>query len=205
MLKAYYVSDIDNEYGEVAFGDTPGQAKIAAQFANDGLCDANYTELRARRSPQFDKYAEVGKVPVQALFDDGFWFWCERCAREGIDKDNGAVVIGDEVICEECAKRTEGAAKTTFARVIGGELFPYLKDIGLCGRIDNGDFIIWGCRDQDQEVFYQGLLAYDNVTGIQGWASVEEVKHWWEEEMDMILSTEKGTYELVPMEAKTEG
>jgi len=48
--------------------------------------------------------------------------------------------------------------KMCFARIIGGELQEDLKDIDIFGFLrENGEFVIYGCRDDDQSRFYQGL------------------------------------------------
>lgn len=88
--------------------------------------------------------------------------------------------------------------KIAFARVIGGELQNFLKDIDIVGRVDeSGDFAVFGCKDEDQQRFYKGILDYDKKTDIQGFETVEEVKKWWEECADMTLYIDKGDYELV--------
>jgi hypothetical protein len=84
-----------------------------------------------------------------------------------------------------------------FAKVISGELFEYLKDIDLAGRVDEqGDFVIWGCSQPDEDKFYQGILEYDKTTQIQGFETVEDVRRFWEEDADMQLFIENGNYEL---------
>jgi hypothetical protein len=88
--------------------------------------------------------------------------------------------------------------KIVFARVISGELHEFLKDIDIVGRVDDlGDFVVFGCRNEDQPRFYQGILDYDKKTEIQGFETVEQVKEWWEECADMLLYIDKGDYELV--------
>ena len=85
-----------------------------------------------------------------------------------------------------------------FARVTSGELFEYLKDIRLLGKVDDdGDFLVFGCRDEDQDKFYKGLLEYDKAQPFQGWETIDDVKGYWEEGGEMILFVEKGYYELV--------
>ena len=85
-----------------------------------------------------------------------------------------------------------------FARIIKGDLFEHLKDIDICGRLDEtGEFVIYGCKDEDQGRFYKGILSYDKVTEINGFETIEEVKEWWEEEADMLLYVSKDDFEIV--------
>ena len=85
-----------------------------------------------------------------------------------------------------------------FTRATSGEMYEHLKDIDLFGRVtDTGDFILYGCRNEDQEKFYQGLLDYDKKTDIQGWETVADVKEYWEEGADMLLRIDKGCFEIV--------
>ncbi len=87
------------------------------------------------------------------------------------------------------------------ARVIKGELQPYLKNIKLVGRIreeSNNDFIIYGCIRGYEQEFYQGILDYDKATGIIGFDSVEDVEEFWIEEGEgMFLVLDNRDYEVV--------
>ena len=84
-----------------------------------------------------------------------------------------------------------------FARVISGELFKHLKNIDLAGRVDdNGNFIIWGCSIPDEDMFYQAIFEYDKITQIHGFKTVDDVKHFWEEDAGMQLFIESGSYKL---------
>lgn len=84
-----------------------------------------------------------------------------------------------------------------FVRVTGGDQYEYLKDIDIFGRIDEeGDFIVFGCRDEDQLKFYQGLLDMDRADPFQGWETVEDVKEFWENP-DMLMYVEKGNFKIV--------
>ena len=107
MGKAYYVSDVDNEHGEIVFADTPSQAK---QMAN---LDCEYIERRAKREPQYDKYAETG-VPREVLFDNGWWFTCDtpKCYEYHVTQDNGGMVIDGKVYCTKCAEQLSKAGDT---------------------------------------------------------------------------------------------
>lgn len=113
--------------------------------------------------------------------------YCTRCNARGITKK-----YPDE--------QKKELPKLCFARIIGGELKDDLKDIDIFGFLrENGEFAIYGCRDDDQPRFYQGLLNYDKKTGVQGWKTVEDVAEWWKEP-DMLLVLNKGDYKMVRKE-----
>lgn len=120
-LKAYIVSDKWNDAGSIiVWAETSGKAKAAALY-RDELDGVDYIDIRVNRAPDFDKYAESKKVPIQELLNIGWWFYCSGlCSREisqdDIDakeafiiddqKDFNTFVKGD-VICAECKKKLE--------------------------------------------------------------------------------------------------
>jgi NADPH-dependent curcumin reductase CurA len=86
----------------------------------------------------------------------------------------------------------------TLARVTGGNLHEHLKNIDIVGRIDDcGDFIVFGCKKEDEERFYKAILEYDKKVNVQGFETVEQVREWWEEEADMQMYIDKGDFEMV--------
>lgn len=89
--------------------------------------------------------------------------------------------------------------KLTFARITSGSQYEYLKDIELVGRVDDdGSFIVFGCKNEDQPQFYQGLLEMDKADPVLGWETLEEAKEWWEEGGDgMLMYVEKGDFEII--------
>jgi hypothetical protein len=97
MLKAYYVTEINEEHGEIVFADTSRQSKQRADL------DCEYIDRRARREPRYDKYADACEVPKEVLFNDGWWFTCDKCFEYHVSKENGGRVISREVYCSECA------------------------------------------------------------------------------------------------------
>lgn len=93
--------------------------------------------------------------------------------------------------------------KYKFARVTGGECFEHLKDIDLYGRINKEEeFLVLGCRDEDQERFYQAILEEDNQNQVHGFKNIEDVKKYWEEDGDMFLTLKKGEYKIVRFRIK---
>lgn len=120
-LKAYIVTNKWGDSGNIViWAESSGKAKAAALY-RDELDGADYIDIRVNRAPDFDKYAEVKKVPIQELLNIGWWFYCSGlCGREisqdDIDdktafiveneKDFNNFVKGD-VICAECKKKLE--------------------------------------------------------------------------------------------------
>ena len=116
--KAYIVSDKWNENSTVIFAESVGKAKSEALYEDEfSWHDYEYTELRARRMKEWDKYAESKKIPIMELLKNGWWFYCDGyCGRQLSEDDiisGDAVIIEDErndfvkgnVICKECLKK----------------------------------------------------------------------------------------------------
>lgn len=91
-------------------------------------------------------------------------------------------------------------------KVISGELYPYLKDITLYGRIEDGQggetigkFYIHGCKDEEQKQFYKGILQWLNESINKfGFETVDEVEQFWIDSCDgMFLTIEEGDYEAI--------
>ena len=69
-MKAWAVSDYNNEYGTViAFAETRGKAK-AICMNDDTFDDVGWTDLRAYRFPQYDQYYDGSKKKINFWFDD---------------------------------------------------------------------------------------------------------------------------------------
>ena len=125
MLKAYLI--VDKYYSEeeqvIVFAETPGKAKLKGLECCDSFYDYDFTELRAERQKDFDKYAETQRIPIKELLDRGWWFCCVNCGEQ-INEDNiadGEAFINSEedeytsfvkgtVICDGCHKKVDGGA-----------------------------------------------------------------------------------------------
>lgn len=116
-LKAYMVEDKNCEAGMVIFAESSGKAKSEALY-KDGFEDYEYTELRAKRMKQFDKYSDTKKIPIREMLELGWWFGCEGCCGKELtidDLNNGDAIIidnpdrwdwvEDSIICTECANK----------------------------------------------------------------------------------------------------
>lgn len=124
MLKAYQVSDKDYYNGStIVWAENPNKAKLEGM--KDDIFDmCEYVEMRAKRIPKFDKYADTKKIPIQELLDDCWWFGCDICGTDHLDIDsvhNGEAFIVTEkdtlytpakfvdgvLICAKCKRRLE--------------------------------------------------------------------------------------------------
>jgi hypothetical protein len=64
---AYRLADEDSE--KIAF--------LTEEEATS--CSEEYEVIRAQ---EYDKYLEIGYVPIQVLLDDGWWFECHFCGQK---------------------------------------------------------------------------------------------------------------------------
>lgn len=90
--------------------------------------------------------------------------------------------------------------KIQIARIIGGSLEPYLKDMDIIGRVqkEREQFYIFGCKKEDEEKFYKGILEYDKSDPVHGFETAKEVEEFWLNGCDgMFLSVEMGEYEII--------
>lgn len=86
------------------------------------------------------------------------------------------------------------------ARIISGELYPYLKDIGIIGRREKETekLYIYGCITKDEERFYKGVLeackANENILGLK---TIEETEEFWLNGCEgMFLTISNEDYEI---------
>lgn len=131
---------------------------------------------------------------------------CKKCGGTGFVQ---RVLSGKRcnVYCTRCNARGEfkkypdelkqKLPPIQFVRITSGELHEHLKDIDIVGRPkDNGEFAVYGCRDEDQHRFYSGLLNYNKANPVHFWETVEDVEEYWKEP-DMLLVVNKGGWETV--------
>lgn len=120
-LKAYVISDVycGADGSIIVWAETAGKAKSKALY-DDLFDNYEYTELRAERIKDFDKYSETKHIPISELLSYGWWFYCANCCKDmrlsEDDVNNGNAFIVDEdyeredfvkgnVICKECYKK----------------------------------------------------------------------------------------------------
>lgn len=86
---------------------------IAARREGANQLDIEFEYVDCSRAPQFDQYADQGKVPTMVLLEHGWWFECSHCGcsimaeqlEETKDTPLDKVVIaGDHVYCNQDCK-----------------------------------------------------------------------------------------------------
>lgn len=117
-LRAFVVSADHSDGSVIVFAKKRSRAKSLASKA-DCFCDFEFTELRCRREPDIDKYAEkFGEVAItgysrneQELMRDLGWFeldgggCCDECGMHewsGIPESMLEEVKDEGEICAEC-------------------------------------------------------------------------------------------------------
>ncbi len=119
-LKAYTVCDKWNDAGSIiVWAESSGKAKSQSLY-NDIFDGYEFTDLRVCREPDFDKYAESKKVPIQELLDRCWWFCCCECLKDhlgqdSIDNGDAFIIERDErddfvlgtIICADCKKKED--------------------------------------------------------------------------------------------------
>ena len=108
-MKAWTVTEHYNEeeYACVVFAETRNQARAIGA----GELDREYMQVSATRCRHFDKYANKGEVPLETLFEHG-WYWtcqgdcCTRLDQDDIE-NNGAKIIDGKPYCAKCLTKIE--------------------------------------------------------------------------------------------------
>lgn len=81
---------------------------LAARRIGAGELGEDFDCLDCYRSPEFDHFAEAGKVPTKALLDSGWWFECGHCGNKIPDEDDAPIenieIDGDWVYCNASCK-----------------------------------------------------------------------------------------------------
>lgn len=95
MNKAYSVQA--EETGCIVFS----QHNIVARREGANELNCEFGEVSCKRAPEFDEYAEIGKVPVMALLAAGWWWECQNCSNCVYEDE---CVIHNEIAycCEAC-------------------------------------------------------------------------------------------------------
>jgi len=108
-LKAWTVIDPSEESSIVIFADTRGKARMFGA-GELGSC-YEFIDYGIKRSPEFDKYAEQGEVPLSVLMEHNWWIECRGCDyRVFLDDltEGLAVMIDGEPYCAKCAAKKKG-------------------------------------------------------------------------------------------------
>ena len=63
-MKAWLVEDVNEEQVAIVFAETRNKAKYLATRYDEGLQDYRYSEVRAARMPQLDKYGKRCRIQL---------------------------------------------------------------------------------------------------------------------------------------------
>jgi len=119
-LKAYTVREEDEGHAVVVFAST----NVAARRDGAGRLDAEFGSVECHRSPEFDAYAEAGKVPPLVMIAHDWWFECGHCGRTVsrdayLDDDEGEpmepAADGQWVYCSEAHRMAHWAERRVVA------------------------------------------------------------------------------------------
>ena len=106
--KAYRVCDKaeDSDYDMIiVMAHSASEARQIGWGYQDELGCEEYTDLRAKREPWADQYAESGVIPLRAYLENG-WYWCCFYCGSHVDiEDLGGVTEDDSPLCERCAAK----------------------------------------------------------------------------------------------------
>ena len=104
--KAYRVCDKaeDADYDMIiVMASSASEARQIGWGYQDELgCEA-YTDLRAKRQPWADIYADAGIIPLRAYLENGWTWGCRYCCRHVSIEDLGGVTDDDRALCERHA------------------------------------------------------------------------------------------------------
>lgn len=104
--KAYRVCDKseDSDYGMIiVFAENASQARQIGWTQMDDIGAEEYIDIRARRAPWADVYADAGDIPLQAYLENGWWWPCGDCDELVGLETLGGVTAQDDPLCDRCA------------------------------------------------------------------------------------------------------
>jgi len=117
MKKAYTVREDDEGHCVVVFATSGAEAR---RLGGHEL-DLSFEEVDSCvRAPEFDAYAEAGKVPPLVAIAHGWWFECDHCGHK-VDEDAEGpdgeelhpVADGQRVYCNEAHMMAEWRERRT--------------------------------------------------------------------------------------------
>lgn len=84
---------------EIVFATSPSDAKAHSEaYGNEGK--GAWTELRATRAPEFDRYVESGSIPQTAYLDNGWSVTCQHLQCGVMVTEEDAGVVDGQVFCK---------------------------------------------------------------------------------------------------------
>ena len=99
-MKAYYCEEESTGYGFIEYFETAGQAR--AHFANE--FQLRFIDVYPKRVPWADQYGSYENIPVEVLFENGWWFECNTCGRH-IDELEHFHINEKGYCCQDCFEK----------------------------------------------------------------------------------------------------
>ncbi len=92
-VKAYWAQwRYEHDWGFFVFAANAQAARVKAWHETpDGQMGGEFIDMRVRRRPECDKYADAGEVPMQAVVDMGWIVVCRGCGREIMNSEGGYI------------------------------------------------------------------------------------------------------------------
>ena len=120
--KAYWVYEKHEDSADgtvIVFAASSREARNQVwrgETPQEVLADS-YLDLRARREPWADAYADIERIPTRAYLEHGWTIACAgpHCGRMVALDDLGGVDENGEPLCERCAK-AQGLSRPEWAR-----------------------------------------------------------------------------------------
>lgn len=113
--KAYTVREADEGHAVVVFTTNGAEAR---RLGAEKLDETFESVESCCRSPEFDSYAEAGKVPPLVAIAHGWWFECDHCGHHVTSDAEGPngeelqpVADGERVYCNEAHLMAEWRLK----------------------------------------------------------------------------------------------
>lgn len=117
-----------------------------------------------------------------------------KANQEQKESVEGSITAIDQII--DNFRKTKFV--TTWVEIVKGDLYDYLKEIPLIGRIyDNKDFVVYGCGEKSEAEFYKGIFDYDKENNIYGFENESDVEKYWTNDADMFLVIANGDYRIL--------
>lgn len=115
--KAYAVREDDEGHAVVVFAKSGAEARRLGGYEMDMTFERVDSCCRA---PEFDAYADAGKVPPLVMIENGWWFECDYCGHkvdsdaEGPDGEElHPVADGERVYCNSGHQMAEWRRRRT--------------------------------------------------------------------------------------------
>ncbi|AQS40233.1 hypothetical protein Sps_05164 [Shewanella psychrophila] len=97
-VKAWLISEESEGHSCIVFH----HHGLAARRLGANELDVEFESVESSLKPEFDQYAEEGKVPTKVLLENGWWFECHHCGNkimsEQIDEDSKRISINEVIV-----------------------------------------------------------------------------------------------------------